>query len=44
MKTFAISRVLIAATGKEKAESVKALLKMGFITDLVVDEEIAEVL
>ncbi|MGM0215804.1 sugar-binding transcriptional regulator [Enterococcus sp. AZ109] len=39
-----IPRVLITATGKEKAESVKTLLDMNFITDLVVDEEIAEVL
>ncbi|WP_253295981.1 sugar-binding domain-containing protein [Enterococcus raffinosus] len=39
-----IPRVVIAATGKEKAESVQTLLKMDFITDLVIDEEIAELL
>ncbi|MGM0168470.1 hypothetical protein IGI39_004225 [Enterococcus sp. AZ135] len=39
-----IPRVAIAATGKEKAESVQTLLKMNFITDLIIDEEIAELL
>ncbi|MDY4025682.1 MAG: sugar-binding domain-containing protein [Enterococcus avium] len=39
-----IPQVVIVATGKEKAESVQTLLKMNFITDLVIDEEIAELL
>lgn len=39
-----IPRVAIVATGKEKAESVQTLLNMGFITDLIIDEEIAELL
>ncbi|MGG5372545.1 sugar-binding transcriptional regulator [Enterococcus sp. AZ196] len=37
-----IPRVMIVATGVEKAESIQTLLAMGFITDLVIDEEIAE--
>lgn len=37
-----IPRVVIVATGKEKAESIQALLNMNVITDLVIDEEIAE--
>ena len=39
-----IPRVAIVATGKDKAESVHTLLKMNFITDLIIDEEIAELL
>lgn len=39
-----IPRVAIVATGKEKAESVQTLLNMDFITDLIIDEEIAELL
>lgn len=39
-----IPRVAIVATGKDKAESVHTLLNMGVITDLIVDEEIAELL
>lgn len=39
-----IPRVAIAATGKEKAESVQTLLNMNFVTDLIIDEEIAELL
>ncbi len=39
-----IPRVAIAAAGKEKAESIRTLLEMDFITDLIIDEEIAECL
>lgn len=39
-----IPRVAIVATGKEKLESVQTLLNMKFITDLVIDEDIAELL
>ncbi|MEG2601329.1 MAG: sugar-binding domain-containing protein [Carnobacterium sp.] len=39
-----IPRVVIVATGIEKAESIKALLKLGVITDLIIDEKIAKLL
>lgn len=39
-----IPRVVIVATGKEKTESIQALLNMNVITDLIIDEEIAELL
>ncbi|MBM7712323.1 sugar-binding transcriptional regulator [Enterococcus xiangfangensis] len=39
-----IPRVAIVATGKEKTESVQTLLNMNVITDLIIDEEIAELL
>lgn len=39
-----IDRVVIVATGKEKAKSIQTLLKMSVITDLIIDEELAQLL
>ncbi|MBO0457729.1 sugar-binding transcriptional regulator [Enterococcus hulanensis] len=39
-----IPRVIIVATGEEKAASIKTLLELGFITDLIIDEDIADTL
>lgn len=39
-----LKRVVIIATGEEKAESIETLLKMGFVTDLIIDETIADYL
>lgn len=39
-----LKKVVIVATGSEKAESIETLLKMGFITDLIIDESIADYL
>ena len=39
-----IKRVVVVATGKEKAKSIQTLLELGCITDLIIDEEIAQLL
>lgn len=39
-----IERVVVVATGKEKAISIQTLLELGCITDLIIDEEIAQLL
>ncbi|MEO1771713.1 sugar-binding transcriptional regulator [Candidatus Enterococcus ferrettii] len=39
-----INRVVVVATGKEKAKSIQTLLNMAVITDLIVDEELAQLL
>lgn len=39
-----IKRVVVVATGKEKTKSIQTLLELGCITDLIIDEEIAQLL